>query len=128
MFIHRNVHDADLCQQVQALPEYQLAQTVVIYARFFIHAITEEDENFLFALVKNVGPQLKTLFAAEFRTHRDATMPKETAIHYRRFIDPHEFLVRSINLGLNVEYYVEGFGLAKYKSDDAHVARYLLSI
>ena len=51
---------------------------------------------------------------------------KETAAHYRRFIDPLNFLTSALARGFELHYFVEGFGYAKYNSDDAHVARVIL--
>ncbi|MEX0373686.1 class I SAM-dependent methyltransferase [Spiribacter roseus] len=96
----------------------------VVYARFFLHAIDEEaEENFL-KLAKFVSERGGAV-AAEFRTHRDEQQQKETSAHFRRYINPLEFMENARSAGLSLSYFTEGFGLAKYKSDDAHVARFL---
>lgn len=106
------------------------ASSLIVYARFFLHAIPEEDEDALLEWVKTVSEVTSrpVKFAAEFRTHRDATLPKSTSQHYRRFVNPADFMSKSIRNGFNVDYFVEGFGFAKYKNDDAHVARCIISI
>lgn len=96
----------------------------LIYARFFIHGIDENSEdNFLkicdFFIRKNGA------IALEFRTNRDENLKKETYEHYRRFIDPIIFFQKISSISFNVKYYIEGFGLSKYKNDDAHVIRIL---
>jgi hypothetical protein len=63
----------------------------------------------------------------EFRTNRDEHQEKVTASHYRRFVRPVEFIRTLQKLDLQVDYFCEGFGMAKYKADDAHVARFVVS-
>jgi SAM-dependent methyltransferase len=99
----------------------------LVYSRFFLHAIRDEDEAALLGLVADMGRSSPVRLAMEFRTHRDANLPKATATHFRRFVDPMALLGRVTSRGFTVDYFVEGFGFAKYKSDDAHVARIVLS-
>jgi cyclopropane fatty-acyl-phospholipid synthase-like methyltransferase len=97
---------------------------VLVYARFFLHAITDEEEQKFFRLARvltSAGGKL----AVEFRTMRDLAQEKVTASHYRRFIDPIFFNARALEAGFSARYFVEGFGFAKYKHDDAHVARFI---
>lgn len=97
---------------------------VLVYARFFLHAITDEEEEKFFHLARaltSAGGKL----AVEFRTMRDVAQEKVTASHYRRFIDPIFFNARALQAGFSARYFVEGFGFAKYKHDDAHVARFI---
>jgi SAM-dependent methyltransferase len=103
------------------------ADEVFIYTRFFLHAITEEVEDELLDLIAHLGVKRRLRFAAEFRTHRDTALPKTTSSHYRRFIDPTCLLSKVSRRGFAVDYFVEGFGYAKYKDDDAHVARLVIS-
>lgn len=95
-----------------------------IYARFFLHAICEDEELAFLRLVRELVPD--GFCAVEFRTHRDFYLKKETSPHYRRYIDPLEFHARAAQAGLEPVYFIEGFGYAKYKADDAHVARFVL--
>ena len=100
-------------------------RSVALYARFFLHAIDVEKENaFLQMASKFCGPT--GVLAVEFRTIRDASLSKVTDKHYRRFIEPLDFLSRAKKVGFEPTYFVEGFGYAKYKEDDAHVARFIL--
>ena len=102
----------------------QASQTPLIYSRFFIHAINEADEmKFLTFVRDHLG---QGTLALEFRTVRDEELNKVTGGHYRRFVDPIAFTGRARDLGLETDYFVEGFGMAKYKQDDAYVARTLL--
>ncbi|NUO77440.1 MAG: class I SAM-dependent methyltransferase [Lysobacter sp.] len=98
----------------------------VVYARFFLHAIDDEAEGAFIDLADEVVCD-RSLLAIEFRTHRDSQLRKETPGHYRRYIEPSGLISRLAARGFQVRYFVEGFGYAKYKSDDAHVARILCS-
>lgn len=95
---------------------------VVVYARFFLHAITDAEQT---EMISSVATALRTgdLFTVEYRTTKDAALAKETAEHYRRYIDPSRLIVEVSSKGFSVEYAVEGFGFAKYHHDDAHAAR-----
>ena len=98
---------------------------VVLYARFFLHAIDERTEDQFFKLAQSICGSTGAV-AAEFRTHKDEALSKVTDAHYRRFINPIEFLERASSCGFSSKYFVEGFGYAKFGNDDAHVARTLL--
>lgn len=100
---------------------------LLVYARFFIHAIDDEAERTLLRGVSHLLGRHGGVFAAEFRTTRDKSMTKVTPDHYRRFVNPADFAAEALQAGLRTTYFVEGFGLAKYKEDDAHVARFLLA-
>lgn len=119
-FLCCNVDDPKLSARISAATTGR----IVVYARFFLHAIPEEAE---LAFLKTAAalPNLD-LLAIEFRTDRDAQQTKVTASHYRRFIPPLDFLSRAARFGFSPAYFTEGFGYAKYRDDDAHVARILM--
>jgi SAM-dependent methyltransferase len=96
----------------------------VVYARFFLHAITEAEEEDLLDLAAAISDP-GDLLAVEYRTVRDSSGAKVTKTHYRRFVLPAAFEARALALGFDVTYAVEGFGFAKYRQDDAYVARTL---
>lgn len=97
----------------------------LVYARFFLHAITDaEEQAFLDCAAALTRPG--DLMAVEYRTIRDSRGVKETSDHFRRFLSPAEFQDAAIRHGFRVTYAVEGYGFAKYKNDDAYVARNLL--
>lgn len=120
-----DVSDAAACKAM-ADKYAGLWSDAVIYARFFLHAIDETSEdNFLKLAHALMGPDGR--ICIEFRTLRDQHQMKVTESHYRRFIDPVLFVQKAARLGLVSKYLAEGFGFAKYKQDDAHVARVVLS-
>ena len=118
-FLAANVDDADLADRVGPARGRSL-----VYARFFVHAITdEEEERFLEAAARVATPG--DMLAVEYRTVRDSSGAKVTERHYRRFVTPATFDARALSKGFDAVYNVEGFGFAKYKQDDAYVARAL---
>jgi tellurite methyltransferase len=123
-FICSAIDNPDLAEQVlKTLPDDD--RDILVYARFFIHAIDREaQEKFLKTCRKIVETGGRVAF--EFRTDRDQNQTKVTAAHYRRFVSPLEFMEDVSAAGFKVRYFVEGFGYAKYKEDDAHVARFIL--
>lgn len=104
--------------------ELHASVPTLVYARFFLHAITESEEDSFFELARDLTAG-GGIVAVEFRTMRDSEQEKVTATHYRRFIEPLQFMGRASAAGFNAQYFVEGFGFAKYKKDDAHVARFI---
>ncbi|WNK00305.1 class I SAM-dependent methyltransferase [Thalassospiraceae bacterium LMO-JJ14] len=98
------------------------ARATMVYARFFLHILTAmEQKKFLDLLMRLSDPGM--MYAFEFRTHRDQGQSKIAQPHYRRFIDPIEFIQDIKARGFKVDYFIESFGMAKYKTEDAHVAR-----
>jgi SAM-dependent methyltransferase len=96
---------------------------LLLYSRFFFHAIDETAESLV---IERAATILKTrggALAVEYRTTQDAASTKVTSDHYRRYIDPERFAARVMSAGLKVQWRAEGRGMAKYRTDDAHVAR-----
>lgn len=112
---------------LQQLEDWSNPFPIMLYARFFIHAINEDEESNLLRHARNILDRTGGVFAAEFRTTRDRSMEKVTPDHYRRFVSPPDFSAVARQSGFKCLYFVEGHGLAKYKDDDAYVARFILS-
>jgi len=101
-----------------------------IYARFFIHAINEINEDiFLKSIKKNF--ESKTLISLEFRTIKDVLMKKGKKLskyerltdHYRRFIDTKKFENKLKKLNYRVLYKKQGINLSKSPNDNPHLCR-----
>lgn len=118
-FVAASIDDPDLASRVRVEPG-----NTVVYARFFVHAINDEEETAFLRLAASLTSAGDRL-AVEYRTVRDASGAKVTGTHYRRFVDPSAFNANAVTQGFEVEYAVEGFGFAKYREDDAYVARAL---
>jgi SAM-dependent methyltransferase len=99
----------------------------VVYARFFLHAITDEQEAAFLNTVSELVKVHRIAICLEFRTQQDAERTKVTAHHYRRYLDPRAFMSRANAAGLRATYFTEGLGFARLGADDAHVARIFLS-
>jgi SAM-dependent methyltransferase len=129
MFLCADVREKTLRDNLErAMTQGGANENLLFYSRFFLHAITEDAEDAVLELVRLLGNSRHTKLALEFRTKRDTTLPKTTAQHYRRFIDPLELFRKASQLRFSLDYFVEGFGYAKYRSDDAYVARCLFSL
>jgi SAM-dependent methyltransferase len=120
-FICSDITDSGLRQRLN-VPK---GAPVCLYARFFLHAIPEEGEDAFFRLAAEISPEVQV--AIEFRTDRDAHQAKTTDHHFRRFILPVSTVARGAVHGFSPIYFVEGFGFAKHKHDDAHVARVIFA-
>lgn len=122
-FLCASVAEPDLANRVRKL--IAPARSPLVYARFFLHAVNDEVETqFLRFASDIIGAD--GIVAVEFRTVRDKAQAKVTPSHYRRYIDPMAFAEKVGQAGCRVSYFVEGFGYAKYREDDAHVARFIL--
>jgi hypothetical protein len=99
--------------------------TVVIYARFLLHALTEAGEDGLWALVEDViaNSPGSLYLAMEYRTPQDADLPKQTPTHFRRYIEPSRIKGRAEELGFTVLMNEQGSGFSVFGADDAHLAR-----
>ena len=113
----------DFLSQLQLGP-YSL-NDVVVYSRFFLHAINEvvEDEFLKFSKIITDGGGVVCI---EYRTSADELRQKETPPHYRRYIDAAKLKDKITNRGMTLAYSIEGSGYAKYKNDDAHIARQII--
>ena len=94
----------------------------IIYARFFLHAISDAEEAEFVALARNlVVPD--SIIALEYRCSGDKETKKEFGQHFRRYLSHAEICDRVSDAGFELLYEIEGRGFAKYKSEDAVVGR-----
>jgi hypothetical protein len=118
-FLVGRVDDDDIWQE---LAEGAVGP-VLVYARFFFHAIDSNAEERVLDSVARLLHDRGGAVCVEARTHLDEGTTKATPEHYRRFIRPDAFAAALEQRGLDVRYRVEGTGMAKYRQDDAHVFR-----
>ena len=103
----------------------RLSQAVV-YARFLLHALSGDEEDLFLDMVDGLMGS-DCVLAMEYRVPADRHRPKETPAHFRRFVDPAALGVKLGRRGLATLYHTEGTGLAKYRGDDACVARTIVA-
>ena len=123
-FLQSSIDDPGLPGRLRA--DSGQDRPLMIYARFFVHAITDEEEKEFFALATALTSP-GDMLAVEYRTVRDQSGAKVTDAHYRRFVAPSSFQANALASGFEVTYAAEGFGFAKYKQDDAYCARELFT-
>lgn len=101
------------------------AKDILIYARFFLHAIPHAAER---AFLSSVAPLVKagSLLCIECRSLKDAELPKAEGEHYRRFIDPDMLASQCASLGMKIQYSEVGRGLARYGSEDPEIVRMIV--
>jgi tellurite methyltransferase len=100
----------------------------VIYSRFFLHAIDyKKQENFLRFIDNFLKISKGSIAALEFRTNHDENLSKATSDHFRRYIKYDDFY-ELIKSNYKILYTKTGTGLAKYKNDDAFVARIIFTM
>lgn len=101
----------------------QLAKRkVCIYARFFLHAINL-DEQTVFLQVLSDTLKSGSRLTFEYRITEDQYLEKDAPPHFRRYQSAESLNAQLRDLGFKEIYAIEGQGFAKYKSDDAIVAR-----
>lgn len=105
----------------------------VIYARFFLHTITESQQSELLKKSYDALP-VGGRFAFEARTTKDplygmgSNVGKHTfrTDHNRRFLDTAEVLQEIVKLGFSTRYSQENTGFAKFGEEDPTVLRCVL--
>ena len=101
------------------------SQPVVLYSRFFQHAISASDQWAMLTSLAKVLHKDSMMFF-EFRLDGDADTPKEFGTsHFRRFQSADEFKATLAETGFECIYSCEGHGYARYKSEDPHVGRFV---
>lgn len=97
----------------------------VIYSRFFLHAINDDEvDNFLDFVAATIGAD--GVLCIEYRTDSDEQLDKVTEPHFRNFIKTEKLEEKLKARQLQTQYFCEGRGYAKYKNDDAFVARHII--
>jgi len=106
----------------------------IIYARFFLHAINEANENKFLSIIKK-DFKGSIIIALEFRTTKDVLRKKGKKIsinervtdHYRRFIDINNFKKKLEKMKFKILYTKSGINLSKSPNDNPHLCRIVFS-
>lgn len=102
-----------------------LTKKKAIYARFFIHALTDNEIRLFISLCAKLMKKNECLYL-EYRTEKDKKGKKVTKNHYRNYIKKKFFNNLLKDFNLESIYFVKGLGFAKFKDDDAYVARHII--
>jgi len=105
----------------------------IIYARFFLHAIESKKENFFLKNIKKISHK-KTIVFLEFRTIKDPLIKKGIKLskyerfytHYRRFINPKEFLSKISEEGFKVLNISSSYNYARFNLERPHICRLVI--
>lgn len=100
-----------------------------IYARFFIHSISDEEQARFFDFLKLTKPGSQLLL--EFRTNKDPMLQKSTHVshkegvtdHYRRYIDFSNFCKFVKELNYDIIYKIEARDLSVRGDDNPYLGR-----
>lgn len=122
----------DICRPIKKKIQKDLYG--YIYARFFLHAIDLNQEKIFFSNCKKILDKNGKVFL-EFRTIKDPIFKLGKKIskyeyftdHYRRFIDIELFEKRIEKFGFIIEFKKSGINLAKFKKENPHVCRVILT-
>lgn len=108
---------------VEVIRSVRDAASLAIYARFFFHAITEEEETAILDVLSEHLPSGARCYF-EFRTSKDEQTHKRFSDHYRRYINLEAFVAKARRKGtMDCVYLVEGQGMAKFGAEDPFVGR-----
>ena len=108
------------------------AKRLVIYSRFSFHSITYQDADRLLDNLHRITTA-PWIFALEARTIFDSLYGQGLMVgkhefrtdHYRRFIDPNEFLAEIVKR-FSVQYFELGRGFAPFEGEDPLVMRAIM--
>ena len=84
LFFCRKISDPKF---ISLLKDHIDSSGCLVYSRFFLHSITDDEETDFWNLVDGICMS-GDILALEFRTSRDEFLSKVTESHYRRFINP----------------------------------------
>lgn len=117
------------CVGHDACPDQLLAlqDTKALYARFFLHALTQEERLHFWKISVALLNNQESLFL-EYRTTHDQKRTKTTPEHFRNYLDPQQLEKELKHFGLCTHYLQEGGGFAKWQQDDAWVARHVVRL
>lgn len=121
----------DICSRRFFLKE----KFFIIYARFFLHAIESKKENFFLKNIKKISHK-KTIVFLEFRTFKDPLIKKGIKLskyerfytHYRRFINPKEFLIKISEEGFRVLNISSSYNYARFNLERPHICRLAIKV
>ena len=117
------IEDENLCDIFKTEIIKSEQNNVFIYARFFLHAINKFEYEKFWEFAQCLNLDFSVSVGVEFRTEEDKENFKLFPDHFRNFLDPSSVVSDAELRGFKVRALYQGYGLAKYKNEDPHVAR-----
>ena len=119
-----------LCKDIVSIEENFNYKVNHCYARFFFHALDENEENSAIKFIANILPK-NGYFFSESRSVESSLYGKGknftkdifSTDHKRRFIRKNNFIAKLKYNGFQIEDMIESDGLAIFKDDDPVVIR-----
>jgi ubiquinone/menaquinone biosynthesis C-methylase UbiE len=129
--LKKNFYLKNICSKSFFLKE----KFSIIYARFFLHAINSKKEIFFLKNIKKISHK-KAIVFLEFRTIKDPLIKKGIKLskyerfhtHYRRFINPKEFISKISDEGFKVLNISLSYNYANFKLERPHICRLVMKI
>ena len=126
----KNINPKFICKDIQKLEKNFKFKINHCYARFFLHALNENEENKVIESVANLLPK-NGLFFSENRSVKSDLYGKGEVIskdifrtdHKRRFIRKNNLSQKLEDYGFKITKIVEKKGLAMHQDDDPVVLR-----
>ncbi len=126
----KNINPKFICKNINNLQDNFTFEINHCYARFFLHALNEEEEDYAIKSIAKILP-LNGIFFSESRSVKSNLYGIGNAItkdtyrtdHKRRFIRKNDLINKLESYGFTVDVVIESKGLAIYKDDDPVVIR-----
>ena len=111
----------------------------LIYSRFFLHAISKNNENKFFHLINSIGKK-NSFLCLEFRNSNDNIFNKFKPLkhndfidfgnnHFRRFINTNLFVKKLLKkINCKIIYIKSSKNLSIYKKDNPNLTRIILKL
>ena len=107
-------------------------ERLAIYSRFSLHSINYEEVSRLLSNIERLDPsswifmlEARTIFDEFYGVGKELGKHEFKSDHYRRFIDPAEFL-KEVSARFNVRYFEVADGFAKFGKENPIVMRVVI--
>ena len=118
-----SVEDENICQIFKTEFIRSERKSIFVYARFFLHAIDKTQYARFWNFAQCLNRDYSVSVGVEFRTNEDEKNFKQFPGHFRTYLDPNAVVADAELRGFRVREILQGYGLAKYKDEDPHLAR-----
>tara|TARA_B100000674_G_scaffold371258_1_gene313644 strand:+ start:361 stop:969 length:609 start_codon:yes stop_codon:yes gene_type:complete len=124
-FLNYNIKNRNLYSKLKNI--IPPSGKTIVYARFFLHTLKDNEIKKFLTLAKKLINKNGNIYV-EYRTDKDKDNKKTFNNHYRNFINPKNLENILNKLNLKSIYFKEGRGMAKFKKEDAYVARNIIQL